>query len=430
MFPEYLVNWRSDLLRYLLKAIGWARRYGLRINLDLHTMPGSQSGWNHSGKLGDINWLEGVMGVANAQRSMDYIRYYTEFISQPEISSVVPMFGVVSAWLRLSILALVLTRGEDEPRNLVDIHNVKRFYYQLYTMLRGITGIGKGPVLSFHTAFSDGAYSGWLAKADRISLDRHPYIIFSREPSREAPATYAAEPCNSWGFWANSTSQNFGLNSAGEFSAAINDCGLWVNSIGGTINYEASFGAGSCDEWNNWDAWTDDRKAGLQTFVKASMDSLQNWFYWTWKIGASRAAGKVLTPQWSYQLGLENAWMPKDPRQASGTCESLGYAQDQPFDGAYASWQTSGVDATLTPSTTEDYSWPPPTLVDQPDAAQLPVYTPTGALPTLAMPTGASGNGWFNAQDTRGAYVPIQGCAYPDPWNAHGVPIPAGCSAA
>lgn len=30
---------------YFLKAITWARKYGLRINLDLHTIPGSQNGW-------------------------------------------------------------------------------------------------------------------------------------------------------------------------------------------------------------------------------------------------------------------------------------------------------------------------------------------------------------------------------------------------
>lgn len=79
-----------------MKAIGWARKYGLRINLDLHTIPGSQNGWNHSGKLGTMNWLQGVMGVANAQRAMDYIRFYAEFISQPDVTNIVPMFGVVS----------------------------------------------------------------------------------------------------------------------------------------------------------------------------------------------------------------------------------------------------------------------------------------------------------------------------------------------
>jgi|SRR6185312_1228466 len=34
---------------YLLKGINWARKYGLRVLLDLHAVPGSQNGWNHSG---------------------------------------------------------------------------------------------------------------------------------------------------------------------------------------------------------------------------------------------------------------------------------------------------------------------------------------------------------------------------------------------
>ena len=57
---------------YLLKAIEWARKYGLRINLDLHAVPGSQNGYNHSSKLGTINFLNGVMGIVNAQRTINY----------------------------------------------------------------------------------------------------------------------------------------------------------------------------------------------------------------------------------------------------------------------------------------------------------------------------------------------------------------------
>ena len=66
------------------------------INLDLHTLPGSQNGWNHSGKIGTINMLLGSMGVANAQRSLDYIRIIAEFLSQPEYRDVVPMFSVTN----------------------------------------------------------------------------------------------------------------------------------------------------------------------------------------------------------------------------------------------------------------------------------------------------------------------------------------------
>ena len=34
--------------------------------------------------------------MANAQRTMDYIRYITEFITQKEYTDVVPMFGVIN----------------------------------------------------------------------------------------------------------------------------------------------------------------------------------------------------------------------------------------------------------------------------------------------------------------------------------------------
>ena len=83
-------------LRYFLKAIQWARKYGLRINLDLHALPGSQNGWNHSGRLGQVNFLNGPMGMANAQRSLDYIRILAEFISQPQYRDVVTMFGIMN----------------------------------------------------------------------------------------------------------------------------------------------------------------------------------------------------------------------------------------------------------------------------------------------------------------------------------------------
>jgi len=84
-------------LRYFLKAIEWSRKYGLRINLDLHAIPGSQNGWNHSGKgRANIGWLGGPMGYANAQRALDYIRIIAEFISQPQYKDVVPMFGILN----------------------------------------------------------------------------------------------------------------------------------------------------------------------------------------------------------------------------------------------------------------------------------------------------------------------------------------------
>jgi glucan 1,3-beta-glucosidase len=68
-------------------------------------------GYNHSGKLGQIDFLYGIMGMANAQRAMNYIRIITEFISQDEWKDVVVTFGIVNE-------ALITTIGTTELRGL------------------------------------------------------------------------------------------------------------------------------------------------------------------------------------------------------------------------------------------------------------------------------------------------------------------------
>ena len=69
------------------------------------------TGYNHSGKGGQINFLNGIMGIANAQRTLDYIRIITEFISQPEYRNVIPLFGIVNE-------PLIGTIGQDEITEL------------------------------------------------------------------------------------------------------------------------------------------------------------------------------------------------------------------------------------------------------------------------------------------------------------------------
>ena len=68
-------------------------------------------GYNHSGKEGQIDFLYGIMGMANAQRTLNYIRIITEFISQDEWKDVVVTFGIVNE-------PLIQMIGTDELRGL------------------------------------------------------------------------------------------------------------------------------------------------------------------------------------------------------------------------------------------------------------------------------------------------------------------------
>jgi len=177
--------------------------------------------------------------------------------------------------------------------------------------------------------------------------------------------------------------------------------------------------------------WSAAFKQGVLDFTLASMDASQNWFFWTWKVGPSATTGTVQSPLWSYQLGMQNGWVPTDPRTSLGKCKALG-ANQAPFAGTYAAWQTGGVGAgQIAPNIAANFPWPPATLagIAGDVYAALPTYTPTGVIHTLPppqlTPSASEGDGWFNTQDKAGAMVTVAGCNYPNAWHLTGAVAPA-----
>jgi aryl-phospho-beta-D-glucosidase BglC (GH1 family) len=391
---------------YFLRAIEWCRKYGIRILLDFHALPGSQNGWNHSGKQGSVNWMYGVMGIANAERSLEYLRTLVEFISQDGIKQVVPMIGLVNE-------VMAATVGQTVMGN---------FYYQAYEMIREITGIGSvnGPIIAIHEGFLGiAAWDSFLSGADRLALDQHPYQAFPTVQNNYGWEWQIANGCG-WGGGTNDTQSGYGIVVGGEWSLAINDCGLWVNGVGTTPNYATAYG--SCADFDQWMNYNDTMKQGLYNYAVGQMDSLQNWFFWTWKIGNSTVLGYPSAPQWHYQLGLQQGWIPKDPRVAGGWCKANGYCTGcAEFNGTFPVTATgAATSATIIPAQVSSYgAWPPTSMgpsLNSAEIAMLPTFTRTAQPTTLPMasPTfSAEGNGWYNAQDTKLAYTTVAGCPYP-----------------
>lgn len=172
--------------------------------------------------------------------------------------------------------------------------------------MRTITGIGpnKGPFISVHDGFiGPQHWKNFLPGSDRICMDSHPYIAFNQQPNLEPIATgtdasaggdWPARACTTWGPEMNQSQIDFGFTYAGEFSNAFNDCGLFVHGVGGV---PPTYG-GDCAEWMDSSGWNETTKAGIQAFALASMDALQNWFFWTWKVHYI---------QWAYYLFLLGA---------------------------------------------------------------------------------------------------------------------------
>lgn len=349
-------------------------------------------GYNHSGKSGQVNFLYGTMGLANAQRALDYMRIITEFVSQPEYQDVVQMFGVMNE-------AIIAVIGRDA---------LTSFYREAHDMIRGITGVGegKGFYISIHDGFETDMtqWDDFLAGSDRIVLDRHPYTAFSGSAFTDPIATgtgadaggvWVGTAC-SWATESVRLSGTFGFNYAGEWSNGYNDCGLFLTGVNGSHTY-----GGDCGDWEDSSTWDDATKAGVAAFNAAQMDSLKDYFFWTWKIGES-LEGKVQSPLWSYQAGLEGGWILQDPRQAAGKCGTI-----PEFDGNYEPYMTGGDGAgTITAAAGATF---PPALINGAAVAatELPQYTSTGVVHTLPGPS-VSEKSRSHYGDGSGTYMACQ----------------------
>ncbi|CAH7666789.1 glycoside hydrolase superfamily, partial [Phakopsora pachyrhizi] len=151
------------------ESIEMGKKIWFMCYLDLHMVPRIQNGYNHSGRWGSINFFVGLMGIAKAQCSFNYICTLTQFISQSEYSNVVPMYSVLNE-------PLVQKIGSNQKRS---------YYLQVYQMMREIAGFGqgKGPMMVIHDSFNElgAGHTGWggfLIGADRLGLDTHTYSAF------------------------------------------------------------------------------------------------------------------------------------------------------------------------------------------------------------------------------------------------------------
>lgn len=213
--------------KYVLKGVAWARKYGLRVKLDLHTIPGSQNAWNHSGRQGSCNFLNGTNGIFNAQRTLNYIRTITEFFHQPEYRDVVQMFGII-----------------NEPQvGMQGNETLSQFYLEAYNEIRSITGTGEGNGMwiAFHDGFRGlPGWAGFLSGSDRAAMDQHNYLAFST-PSNDSLGYTAGKPCSYWAVNYNNSMNNFGFSFSGEFSLAVTDCGEYLNNVGNGARYDGTY---------------------------------------------------------------------------------------------------------------------------------------------------------------------------------------------
>jgi glucan 1,3-beta-glucosidase len=121
---------------WLGKAIDWAGSNGINVMIDLHGAPGSQNGFDNSGRKGPIDWTQGRT-VAQTLRALKKIR--NDHASNPAVAAIELL---------------------NEPMgSVLDIDTIKQFYYNGWGDMKNA-----GVCVTIHDAFQGpGYWNDWGA---------------------------------------------------------------------------------------------------------------------------------------------------------------------------------------------------------------------------------------------------------------------------
>jgi glucan 1,3-beta-glucosidase len=144
-------------------ALDQALRNDLKLVLDLHGAPGSQNGWDHSGRAGEIGWHTDPNNIKET------IRILGAFAQR---------YGKHPALYGIELL--------NEPIWTIPIAVLKEFYQNAYSEIRKHTGAEVAVVI--HDSFRAMAWQNFMKQPQysNVIIDTHLYQSFGQEDAQRS----------------------------------------------------------------------------------------------------------------------------------------------------------------------------------------------------------------------------------------------------
>ncbi|KAL9115918.1 MAG: hypothetical protein Q9227_000286 [Pyrenula ochraceoflavens] len=273
----------AGAIDYMDKAIGWARGSGLKVIIDLHGAPGSQNGFDNSGRYGPIEFQTGDT-VDNTLKALSGLasRYSGD-------TDVVTMFEILN---------------EPLPPT-VNLDSLKQFYNDAASTIHDSM---PGTTIVFHDAFQGVGYWNGFSPAPSSIVDTHIYQVFNLDQLQESIDDHVGDACSNIGSLSGADKGAI----VGEWTGALTDCAKYLNGRYKGSRYDGTFdgnsGVGSCDGLSSGsvDALSGDQKTNIRRFNEAQLDAYSvksGWVFWTWKTEGA--------PEWDLQAQLVGGLFPK-----------------------------------------------------------------------------------------------------------------------
>jgi glucan 1,3-beta-glucosidase len=221
---------------YVDRAFDWANEFGMQVILDVHAAPGSQNGWDHSGRAGTIDWPSGQ----NIQKTLQFVERLGE------------RYGENPALYGIEVL--------NEPHWDVPVEILLDYYERSYQLVDRLCPPGIKVI--FSDAFRPDQMIQELTDADlpRLILDIHLYQLFTPEDRALDLSGHLHKAAHEWDvLLARLTTRRPVM--VGEWSAAMSEL---YNNVGGQPTYVR-----------------DDYIKYFCTQLHAFENHVAGWTYWT-----------------------------------------------------------------------------------------------------------------------------------------------------
>ncbi|KAG6889978.1 hypothetical protein C0995_012938 [Termitomyces sp. Mi166 len=252
-------------LPYLSKAVSWAQKYGIKVIIDLHDL-------TILDKRRQIR--ESTCTTFGNVRTLNKCRSW--YLSQSNIDRT------------NAIIKQLADTYKDQSSVVTAIAALNDYPYG--------TSQQSNTVLVISDAFQGLDYwQGFMPTPDwqGVMMDIHKYQMFS----------VAGSALSSSSLW----------TIVGEWTPAATDCAKYLNGRGVGSRYDGSYPGstrvGSC---TGLTGKASNFSASYKTFLRqyweaqsSTYEQGQGWIQWTWKA--------EIADEWSYQAGLANGWIPKNP---------------------------------------------------------------------------------------------------------------------
>jgi len=316
--PNFDDTDENSALFYLKRGLQWLDELDMKAEIDLHGGPGSQNGFDNSGKRGDIHWVDESYpeNRENLDRTLIILRL---------IANQMKIWIDEGAFRSQTLYGISLLNEPGGWEETVWTACKDDFYLKGYDNLRNT--FGPDVYVNIQQAFRNSSdFYGYMPESEgyeSVSLDMHTYQCFDEywNDIADLPleVTWEIHLESSCDYHRDVSRQTLPAFS-GEFSLAVTDCQKYVNQ-GFHTPYVPPFASEeACKYYNSdWTSYSDEYKEFMKKFFVAQLDGYEygetgaGWFMWTIKTEQNCA------PEWDFIFLLENGIIP------SNLCERKSY---------------------------------------------------------------------------------------------------------